>query len=181
VGTDAAGAQARWASAGLTYDRPGATRDEVLPAGYDHVDLDGRIGRGRAAFERAAEGLLTWKMHTGAGLRVAAASADRAAPDVLVLLRAGLGRFSIMIPCRVVYTVDDPDHRGFAYGTLPGHPERGEEAFTVRLTPDGEVRARVRAFSRPATLLARAGGPVTRLAQRYAARRYVRALRRLAA
>jgi uncharacterized protein (UPF0548 family) len=172
---------ARWETAELTYDHPGATRAEALPAGYDHLDVEESIGRGRAALERAAEGLLTWRMHTGAGLRVVAASADRAAPGVLVLLRVGPGALGLRVPCRVVYTVDDADHRGFGYGTLPGHPERGEEAFTVRLTADGEVRARVRAFSRPATLLARAGGPVTRLAQRYAARRYIAALRRLAA
>ena len=172
VGTDAARALAKWRAAELTYDRPGATRDEVLPAGYDHLDVEELIGYGRAAFDRAAEGLLTWRMHTGAGLRVTAASADRAAPGVLILLRAGPGPLSLRVPCRVVYTVDDANHRGFGYGTLPGHPERGEEAFTVRLTEDGEIRARVRAFSRPATLLARAGGPVTRLAQRYAAQRF---------
>ena len=171
----------RWETAELTYDRPGATRDEVLPAGYDHLDVEEPIGRGRTALDRAADGLLTWRMHAWAGLRVAAVSADRAAPGVLVLLRIGPGRLSLRVPCRVVYTVDDASHRGFGYGTLPGHPERGEEAFTVRLTSDGEVRARVRAFSRPATLLARAGGPATRLAQRYAARRYIDALRRLAA
>ena len=29
----------------------------------------------------------------------------------------------VRAPCRVVYVVDEPDRRGFAYGTLPGHPE----------------------------------------------------------
>src|SRR6185437_5201550 len=60
------------------------------------------------------------------------------------------------------------------------HPEQGEEAFLVDLTDEGEVRLRIRAFSRPASLLARAGGPVTRLIQQYATDRYVRAIRRLA-
>jgi uncharacterized protein (UPF0548 family) len=181
MGTDAARALARWASADLTYDRPGATRDEALPAGYNHLDVEAPVGRGRTAFERAAEGIATWRMHKGVGMTVVAASADRAAPGVLVVMRLGPGPLGLTIPCRVVYTVDDPDRRGFGYGTLPGHPARGEEVFTVRLTDDGEVRARIRSFSRPATPLARAGGPLTRLAQRFAARRYIRALRRLAA
>lgn len=181
MGTDAARTLARWASADLTYDRPGATRDDALPAGYNHLDVERPIGRGATAFERAAEALLTWRMHQGAGLRLVAASADRAAPGVLVVMRIGPGPLGMTIPCRVVYTVDDPDHRGFGYGTLPGHPALGEEAFTVRLTEDGEVRARVRAFSRPATRLARAGGPVTRVAQHLTARRYIRTLRRLGA
>ena len=178
MGSDAV--LARWASAGLTYDRPGATADATLPAGYNHLDVEGSIGHGRAAFDRAVEGLLTWRMHRGAGMRLVAASAERAQPGVVVVLRAGFGPLSLPVPCRVVYTVDDADRRGFGYGSLPGHPVRGEEAFTLRLAGDGEVLARVRAFSRPALVLTRAGGPATRLTQRLAARLYIRALRRLA-
>lgn len=69
-----------------------------------------------------------------------------------------------------------PDRAGFAYGTLPGHPESGEEAFVVSRAPDG-VRFTITAFSRPATWLARLGGPVTLLGQEYFTRRYLRALR----
>src|SRR3954447_20011650 len=166
-------------AAGLTYEHVGATRDAVLPAGYGQLDRKVPIGRGRAVFERAAEALLTWRMHRGAGLDVTAES-GRAAPGVTVVARFGWGPLRVPAPCRVVYVADTPDARGFAYGTLPGHPERGEEAFVVRLTPDGEVVLHIRAFSKPATLLARAGGPVTGLIQRYVTSRYVRALRRLA-
>jgi uncharacterized protein (UPF0548 family) len=161
-------------SAELTYAQPGATRDAVLPAGYAHVQRDVPIGHGREVFERAASALYGWQMHRAAGLRVAA-SAPRAAPGVLVVMR-----FGVLIPCRVVYVVDEPDRQGFAYGTLPGHPERGEEAFIVTLTPDGEVRIQIRAFSRAASRLARLGGPVTRLVQRWVTDRYVRRLRYLA-
>jgi uncharacterized protein (UPF0548 family) len=179
VSFDATRRLAALASAGLTYDQPGATREDDLPAGYGHVRRDVSIGRGRAAFDRAAEGLMSWQMHRGAGLAVAA-SAPRAAPGVLVIARAGWGPLSVEIPCRVVYGVDEADRTGFGYGTLPGHPERGEEAFVVQLAPDGEVRLRIRAFSRPATFLARAGGPLTRMTQEYVTNRYVNALRRIA-
>ncbi|WP_422678085.1 DUF1990 family protein [Blastococcus brunescens] len=70
--------------------------------------------------------------------------------------------------------------RGFAYGTLPGHPESGEECFLVRLTPGGEVVYEIRAFFRLASPLARLGGPVSLLAQRLATDRYVTAIRRAA-
>jgi uncharacterized protein (UPF0548 family) len=80
----------------------------------------------------------------------------------------------------VVYTITEADRRGFAYGTLPGHPERGEEAFLVTITDGTDVHFRIRAFSRPATLPARLGGPLTRLAQQYATDRYVKAARRIA-
>ena len=158
----------------LTYREVGATRDAELPAGYGHVFRDVRIGSGRAAFDRAADGLLDWQMHRRAGLTVARDTA-RAAPGVDVTLRA----LVLPIPCRVVYTIDEPNRRGFAYGTLPGHPERGEEAFIVELTGEA-VHFHVRAFSRPASLLARAGGPLTRLAQQYATSRYVSAMAALA-
>jgi uncharacterized protein (UPF0548 family) len=74
--------------------------------------------------------------------------------------------------CRVVYVVDEPDRVGFAYGTLPGHPESGEESFILERL-DGVTRFSVRAFSRPATQLARFGGPVTSLAQRIMTARYL--------
>ncbi len=161
----------------ITYDRPGATRDGTLPTGYHHLNVEQAIGHGRDAFERAVEGLLTWRMHQRAGLRLVSATAGRAAPGVVVVVRLG----PVRIPCRVVYTLDEPDHRGFGYGSLPGHPFTGEEQFAVRLTGTGEVRARVRAFSRPVTLLPRLGGPVTPLVQRLAAKRYLRSLRAFAA
>jgi uncharacterized protein (UPF0548 family) len=163
----------------FTYEQVGATRDELLPSGYAHVSRDVVIGHGPTCFHDATEALLGWQMHREAGLSVAA-DAARATAGTLVVLRAGWGPLSITIPCRVVYSVDSKGCRGFAYGTLPGHPEQGEEAFTVRLTQDKEVRLRIRAFSRPATALARAGGPFTRLVQEYVTDRYVRSLRALA-
>lgn len=165
-------------SAALTYPEVGATRAEALPAGYGHVQRDVSLGTGAEVFERAAEALSSWRMHEEAGLSVLHAG-GRATPGVVVVLRAGWGPLRLRIPCRVVYTVDEPDRRGFAYGTLPGHPERGEEAFLVTLAETGDVRFRIRAFSRPATLLARAGGPISRMTQQYVTDRYVSAVRRL--
>ena len=68
--------------------------------------------------------------------------------------------------------MDEPDRYGFAYGTLPGHPERGEEAFVVERDKTGAV-FKIIVFSRPAELLARLGGPVTRRIQRTATKRYL--------
>jgi uncharacterized protein (UPF0548 family) len=132
------------------------------------VARDVRLGSGRTTFDRAVDALFHWRMHRAAG---------PAAEGVVVVPRF----FGLPIPCRVVYTLDGPDRRGFAYGTLPGHPERGEEAFVVSIAPDGEVRFRIRAFSRPASLLVRLGGPVATLVQRYATSRYLEAMRKLSA
>lgn len=77
------------------------------------------------------------------------------------MLRLGLGPISVRAPVRVVYLIDEPTRTGFAYGTLPGHPESGEEAFVVQLQDSGVVTFGITAFSRPATTLARLGGPLT--------------------
>ncbi len=104
--------------------------------------------------------------------------ADRAAPgvDVTVTL-AGV----IRAPCRVVWTTEERRRAGWAYGTLPGHPESGEEAFVVDRTGDGTVWLTVTAFSRPAKWYTKAGGAAARGFQHAYARRCGTVLRRLAA
>lgn len=73
--------------------------------------------------------------------------------------------------------VEESDRRGFAYGTLPGHPESGEELFTVRFDPGSqEVRAEVIAFSRPGTWWSKSAAPLTRVFARMMIRRYLRAV-----
>lgn len=163
----------------LTYDEVGGTRDGVLPAGYDHVDREHVVGTGREQFDRASAAVFRWTAQRGAGLRIQA-SGPASTPGTVVLMTAGLRRLGLDIPCRVVWVVDEPDRRGFAYGTLPGHPESGEESFVVSLRPDGEVVYALRAFSRPGTRLSRLGGPVSGRLQTLALDRYVRAIRRAA-
>jgi uncharacterized protein (UPF0548 family) len=163
----------------LTYPEVGATRDGALPAGYHHFEREVTIGRGDAAHAAAAAGLLTFEMHRLAGLRPQA-STPRAAVGTDVTCRFGLGPVGLRVPTRVVWVVDEPDRAGFGYGTRPGHPERGEEAFLVERGDGGAVRFTVRAFSLPATWFAKLGGPVTQLLVAHVNRRYVAAMRRLA-
>ncbi len=75
-----------------------------------------------------------------------------------------------------MYTIQEPDRVGFAYGTLVGHPERGEELFLVERQADDSVTLTIRAFSRPARWYTRLAGPLYRLVQRLIIERYLRAL-----
>ncbi len=159
------------ASRPLTYAEVGATAGP-LPTGYHHVQQAAVIGHGRRRFDEAAAKGMQWGMLRGAGLRVEATS-DVAVVGAEVIVHLG----PVRAPCRVVYVVDEPDRRGFAYGTLPGHAESGEERFVVRYAPaTDEVFAEVVAFSRHATWWSRLGSPVTSLAQRVITDRYLRAL-----
>lgn len=96
----------------------------------------------------------------------------------MVLLGVGVGPLRTRAPCRVIYTITEPQRSGFAYGTLPGHPESGEEAFSISQRDDGLVVFTITAFSRPATTAARAAGPVGHLIQRHYTAAYLRALAR---
>lgn len=79
----------------------------------------------------------------------------------------------------MVYVTTEPRRRGFAYGTLPGHPEIGEKAFIVTYEADDSVWLDITAFSRPGTPLVRTAGPLGRAAQAPATGLYDRALRSL--
>jgi uncharacterized protein (UPF0548 family) len=170
---------AQLADAPFTYPEVGATRDGELPVGYDHLAREAVVGTGRGAFDRAAAAVFRWSAQRGAGLRVQA-SGPASSVGTVVLMTAGLRRLGLDIPCRVVWVVDEPNRRGFGYGTLPGHPESGEESFIVSLRAGDEVVYELRAFSRLATPLSRLGGPVSHRAQSLALDRYVTAIRRAA-
>ncbi|MFF4822962.1 DUF1990 family protein [Streptomyces sp. NPDC001312] len=165
-------------TAHFTYEEVGATREQGhCPPGFHPLHVRTRIGEGEEVFRRASEAVMTWEMHRALGVGIEA-NADRAAPgiDVTVTL-AGVVR----APCRVVWTEQEPRRAGWAYGTLPGHPECGEESFLVDRTGDGTVWLTVTAFSRPAKWYARAAGPATRGLQHAYARRCGTTLRKLCA
>ncbi len=157
----------------LTYPEVGATAAGQLPPGYHHLAVSAQIGTGRKRFEQAGDAVLHWRMQRVSGLTVKTSSETAVVAAVLIVKMMGI----LSAPCRVVYVVDEPDVRGFAYGTLPGHPECGEERFAVRYDPNTDaVYAEVTAFSRPGTWWVKLGGPFVRAAQRIIARRYLRAV-----
>ncbi|MFB8241566.1 DUF1990 family protein [Kitasatospora purpeofusca] len=159
---------------GPNYREVGATADSRLPEGYTHLRRRVHLGHGPEVLERAGRFVLGWGCQLGTGFAVFPYAP--AEPGATVLLRLGLpgSRWPrLVIPCRVVWTVDGPDRIGFAYGTLPGHPECGEEAFLVSMDAAGEVWFEVVAFARLAAWYARLGRPVAVLCQYLAIERYL--------
>jgi len=186
----------------FTYSETGCT-DGEFPAGYHHFRLRRPIGTGRALFDSAAEQILAYRMQRGTGI-FGSASTPTATPGTALTVRLGIGPLAITAPCRVVYVLDEPhcvdgarpraalhgdaplpppgltrpSRRGFAYGTLPGHPEIGEELFAVEYdTTTDTVYGLVAAFSRAGAWYTRLGGPVTRLLQHYIAGKYIDTIR----
>ncbi len=155
---------------GLTYTEVGATAGE-MPPGYHHVRARRVVGHGRADFERATDALLAGEAQRRAGARVTLSETPMRT-GTRVTMRLGVFR----IPCLVVWAERTDTVAGFAYGTLPGHPERGEERFTLTLQPTGEVVFDIAAFSAPGRWFTRVGAPLGRLVQAWMTLRYLRAL-----
>ncbi|MBB5630015.1 DUF1990 family protein [Sphaerisporangium krabiense] len=168
----------RYLTARPTYADVGATRARDLPPGYHHLRRRYTVGEA-SALGRAADALLTWRVHSALGLRPRA-TAPRATPGAVVVNRLGIGPLALTAPCRVIWTVEEENRAGFAYGTLPGHPECGEESFLLEAGPGGELVFTVAAFTRPGRWYSRLGWPVAVLAQSFFSGRYAAAVRRYA-
>ncbi|MEU7554889.1 DUF1990 domain-containing protein [Streptomyces sp. NPDC044571] len=170
----------RYAHRAFNYAERNATEHRPLPAGYNHLHLRTRIGSGRAVFEAAGTAVTTFRAHRASGMLV---RADHGAvrPGTRVVVGIGFGPLRISAPCQVVRTAYDPGRTGFAYGTLTGHPESGEESFMVIRDADDTVWFEVTAFSRPVAWYTRLAGPLIPVFQRGYARLLSRTLRRLAA
>jgi uncharacterized protein (UPF0548 family) len=158
--------------AAVTYPEQGETRAELLPSGYHHDRRELELGHGEPAWERACDAIRRWEAHRSAGFVITPAGAEIEAGATVVASRS-IGPITLAIPCRIIYRTDEPNRFGFAYGTLPGHPERGEEAFHVLRGPDDAVSARIVAFSRPNDLPTRLAAPVARRVQHAATSRYL--------
>ena len=164
----------------LTYSHVGETLrtnlvDRPIPR-YRSLERTAIVGHGRADFERASEAILRWGIQTGSGMRVAGVTGAPLVKGDRVRLAIPFGPLRVGAPAEVVYVVNEPNRAGFAYGTLPGHPEQGEEAFLADIADDGTVSVTIRAFSRPASWFWWLGAPVLRFAQWLYTGRYLRAL-----
>lgn len=131
------------------------------------------------AFERARAMLRSWGPQIGAGMKVELESGLHTAPEVGLEGRL-TARVAGLIPLRAPFRIvaadfDEADWAGYAYETLPGHPERGREAFYVTRA-DGLVEFTVMAFSQPAVWYSRLGGPVTRMIQNRYTNKYLLAM-----
>jgi uncharacterized protein (UPF0548 family) len=130
------------------------------------------------ALSRARSALEDWQVHRGAGLVVEADGPLTVGTNVAMGAPLPVGW--IDVTCRIVAVVDEPDRFGFAYGTLPNHPEVGEESFTVARQPaGGPVEFVVESVSRPAHPLARLAPPITERLQASATARYLDAMQQV--
>ena len=136
----------------FTFDfLPGTVLTEERPRGYRRLLRRGVIGTA-ARFASAAEEVLDWQVQRRSGIAALADSGDdapRVSEGLEGVVRVPVLGATVSAPFRVTRMIREPDLVGFAYGTLRGHPEVGEEAFLVRRI-GAETVFELRALSRPA-------------------------------
>lgn len=165
---------ARVANAPLTYaDEIGLSNAPAAPPGYVRERHEALLD---VSFAAAREALLRFATHRLPYLFVHPPDA-RVAKGLDVVVSARIGPLWSINPCRIVSLEDSPKRLRYAYGTLPGHSESGEESFTVEETEDGRVRAETVAVARPLDPLARLGKPIAHVVQRRIKVDYMRAIR----
>ena len=170
----------RVAQARLPFSYPGAglTRDSgATPAGYDRDRNRQPLGTGAAAFTAARDAIRAWRMFPPPLATIEPAGIPIVSGEVAGVVVRAFGVW-FLNAARIVYVIDEPRRFGFAYGTLPGHVERGEERFSVEWLDDDTVWYDLKAFSRPGYWGARLARPLTRRLQRRFARLSKAAMRR---
>lgn len=159
----------------LSYAPVGCTRDErqgePVPKGFNRDQERVLLGKGEQTFLAASQAIKNWQMMppsvvqpcpTGLAIEEGAMTAN--------IFRAWTLGGWLVLPTRILYVVNDVQNNfrrsGFAYGTVQGHWEQGEERFLVLWNQeDDTVWYDLLVYSRPRHPLAKLAYPYTRWEQ----------------
>lgn len=152
----------------FTYEAVGGTA-ETPPAGYVVDRTRIKLGEGEAVFQSAIAALRRWEQFRLGWVDAWPSETPIQTGEVVAVMGRAVGVWWLNA-CRVVYVVDEAgplSKFGFAYGTLPGHVESGEERFLLEWDQSNDgVWYDIVAFSRPNQFSARLGYPVVRRLQK---------------
>ncbi len=152
----------------FTYEAVGATA-ETPPFGYNVDRTRIKLGEGEALFQSAIGALRRWEQFRLGWVDAWSPDTPIQKGEVVAVMGRAVGLWWLNA-CRIVYVVDETgpiSKFGFAYGTLPGHVESGEERFLLEWDRSNEgVWYDILAFSRPSHVLTRLGYPLVRRLQK---------------
>lgn len=159
---------AEQAALGFSYSAVGATAT-TPPMGFTVDRTRIELGNGEAVFDAAKAALERWQQFRLGWVDVWSPETALEVGQVVAIMGWAVG-FWWLNSCRIVYTVNESGPLtkfGFAYGTLPGHVESGEERFLIEWdrTTD-RVAYDILAFSKPNHILTRLGYPLVRRSQK---------------
>ena len=152
----------------FSYSPVGATA-HTPPAGYvvDRTRIE--VGAGESVFLAANAALQRWEHFRLGWVEPWPPETPIQSGEVVAIMAWTAGLWTLNC-CRIVYVVDvsGPIRKfGFAYGTLPGHVESGEELFLIEWDQNtNSVWYDIVAFSKPNHFLTRLGYPLVRRTQK---------------
>jgi uncharacterized protein (UPF0548 family) len=152
----------------FSYAAVGATSG-TPPAAYAVDRTRIKLGEGEPVFRSAIVALRRWEQFRLGWVEAWSPDTPIQTGEVVAVMGRAIGLWWLNA-CRIVYVVDESgpiSKFGFAYGTLPGHVESGEERFLIEWDRgDDSVWYDILAFSRPNHFLTRLGYPVVRRTQK---------------
>lgn len=152
----------------FTYSAVGATAT-TPPTGYavDHTRI--KLGKGEQVFHAARAALQRWEQFRLGWVEAWSPDTPIQVGEVVAVMGRAIGLWWLNA-CRIVYVEEESgpiSKFGFAYGTLPGHVESGEERFLIEWDRDDDsVWYDILAFSRPNHFMTRLGYPMVRRTQK---------------
>jgi len=141
-----------------------------VPVGFAYDQSRSCLGGGEALFTAATVAVAQW-VHFDLGWINVVNRNPRIVPGQIVAVQAqALGLWTLNLS-RITATIETARRFGFIYATTAMHVEKGEESFLLEFDESsGEVWYVIEAISRPRSLLAYLGFPVTRAFQHKFAR-----------
>ncbi len=148
----------------FNYQEQLGTKHKTLN-GYDNDHSSILLGQGINVWDKAKSALNNWQQFPSGWTKIYTNDTSiKEGNTVLVLFKLfGLWWWNA---ARIVYLIDEKNRYGYAYGTLHGHVERGEECFWIDRDESGNVYYHIKAFSKPAFWGARLFYPMARMYQR---------------
>ena len=149
----------------FSYEGAGLTAMGQAPKGYYDDRNDCLLGEGEACWQAACTALQAWQHFPQPWTEIYnPAIPFEEGAEVLVLFH--LFGTTVLNGARIVYTINEENRFGYAYGTLPTHLEKGEELFMIERMLDGKVYYRLRSFSLPGHWWMYLGLPIVRYYQK---------------
>lgn len=145
-------------SAELTYNKYNLQR-------YDHDKNQVLLGSGSEVWAAAKQAMKQWAMFPDGWAKIYYQNPTFKKGDIVVMNARVFGIWWLNA-ARILTVLDDDNHFGFAYGTLPNHVEMGEEVFQILMNEHGEVYYSITAFSRPRFWAVRWTYPLSRYFQK---------------
>lgn len=142
----------------LTYNKYNLQR-------FDHDKNQILLGSGNEIWAAAKQAMKQWAMFPDGWAQIYYQNPIFKKGDIVVMNARAFGIWWLNA-ARILTVLDDENHYGFAYGTLPNHVEMGEELFQISMNEHGEVYYSITAFSKPRFWALRWTYPLSRYFQK---------------